>query len=310
MKPVIYWLQICSLLRWERFMNMISTLLVLFAAGSCFAQSLPVNWEDLTADDFVKALGQSRQTCTLPFGIIEKHGPSGTLGTDLINVRHTAELAAKEEYTILFPAYYFGQIFEARHQPGTLAYSSKLQLELLQETVAEMGRNGCKKIIIVNGHGGNTNLLRYFAQAQLDAPKDYVVYTVMGGGGAGGPQNPAAAPSKPGVDGHAGEGEIANLMASRPGIAHPERAGEESGKDLKRIDLPNNVYTGIWWYASFPNHYQGDAAGATEARGKATSEAAASHIAAAIRAIKSDEVSPRLQKEFFDAAQHPLDTKQ
>jgi creatinine amidohydrolase len=77
--------------------------------------------------------------------------------------------------------------------------------------------------------------------------------------------------------------------------------GEESGKDLKRLDLPSGVYTGIWWYASFPNHYQGDAAGATEARGKAASEAAASRIAAAIRAIKSDQTGLRLQKEFFKA---------
>jgi creatinine amidohydrolase len=285
------------------------TVLILLAGVCCFGQSLPIHWEDLTAEDFVKALAESRQTCTVPFGIIEKHGPAGTLGTDLINVRHTSELAAQQEYTILFPAYYFGQIFEARHQPGTLAYSTKLQLELLQETVAEMNRNGCKKIIIVNGHGGNNNLLQFFAQSQLDTPKDYLVYVVMGGG-APANGNPAAAPSKPGVDGHAGEGEVSNLMASRPGIAHPERASEESGKDLKRLDLPAGVYTGIWWYASFPNHYQGDAAGATEARGQAATEAAASRIAAAIRAIKSDQTGPRLQKEFFDAAQHPLDTKQ
>ena len=241
----------------------------------------------------------------MPFGIVEKHGPSGPLGTDLINVRYISEMAAKKEYTILFPAYYFGQIFEARHQPGTLAYSSKLQLELLQETVSEMARNGCKKVIIVNGHGGNNSLLPFFAQSQLDSPKDYVVYVVSGLGGAA-----AAPPSKPGVDGHAGEGEVSNVMASRPELAHPERASTESGKDMNRMDLPTGVYTGIWWYAKFPNHYQGDAAGATEARGKAASEASATAIATAIRAIKSDTMGPRLQKEFFDAAQHPVDTKQ
>jgi len=290
-------------------MKLMTHVLALVVGASCYAQTLPVHWEDLTAEDFVKALKQSGGTCALPFGIIEKHGPAGTLGTDLINVRYTSELAARQEYTIIFPAYYFGQIFEARHQPGTVAYSTKLQLELLQETVSEMARNGCKKVIIVNGHGGNNNLLQFFAQTQLDAPKDYMVYAVMGNG-APANTNAAAAPSKPGVDGHAGEGEVSNLMASRPGIAHPERAIEESGKDLKRLDLPTGVYTGIWWYASFPNHYQGDAAGATEARGKAATEAAASRIAAAIRAIKADETGPRLQKEFFDAAQHPVDTKQ
>ena len=131
---------------------------------NCFGQTLPVHWEDLTAEDFVKALAQSRGTCALPFGIIEKHGPAGTLGTDLINVRYTSELAAKQEYTIIFPAYYFGQIFEARHQPGTIAYSTKLQLEMLQETVSEMARNGCRKVIVINGHGGNNSLLQFFAQ--------------------------------------------------------------------------------------------------------------------------------------------------
>ena len=60
----------------------------------------------------------------------------------------------------MFPEYYVGQIFEARHHPGTVAYSSHLQLQMLQETVSEMARNGCKKIIIVNGHGGNNSCCR------------------------------------------------------------------------------------------------------------------------------------------------------
>jgi creatinine amidohydrolase len=274
------------------------------------AQTLSPKWEELTAEDFVKALHQAQDTCTLPFGIIEKHGPSGPMGTDLINVRYSVELAARKEYTIMFPAYYFGQIFEAKHQPGTIAYSTHLQLELLRETVSEMARNGCKKIVIVSGHGGNTNLVNFFAQTQLETPVDYVVYVISGGGG--GAQNiPAAArPSKPGVDGHAGEVEIANVMASRPELAHPERAVEESGKDLNRLDLPQGVTTPIWWYARFPNHYQGDAAGATAARGKAMMELRADYLAIAIRAIKADAITPRLQKEFFEKSTHPLDTKQ
>ena len=77
---------------------------------------------------------------------------------------------------MVFPEYYFGQIFEAKHEPGTVAYSRGLQLQLLQETTDEMARNGCKKVIIVNVHGGNNSLLPYFAQTQLEAPHDYVVY--------------------------------------------------------------------------------------------------------------------------------------
>ena len=72
----------------------------------------------------------------------------------------------------------------------------------------------------------------------------------------------AAAPSKPGVDGHAGEEEIAGIMANAPALAHPERAGSESGADQKRLVMPPGLSTGIYWYSSFPNHYAGDAAGA------------------------------------------------
>ena len=268
------------------------------------AQGLSAKWEELTAADFVRALEAAAGTCALPLGIIEKHGPSGPLGTDLINVRHVTGLAAAEEYTVIFPEYYVGQIFEAEHQPGTIAYSSRLQLDMLQETVSEMGRNGCRKIILVKGHGGNNSLLPYFAQTQLDSPRDYIVYAVMGGGEMDSMPE-AARPSRPGVDGHGGEGEISNVMASRPGLARPERAAAESGADQARLNLPDGVYTGIWWYAKFPNHYEGDAAGATVARGQATLRVAARRLAEAIRAIKRDEVGPRLQREFFERMAKP-----
>src|SRR5437899_11152400 len=125
----------------------------LVSAALASAQSLPVKWEELTAGDFVKALEKSQGTCVLPFGILEKHGPHLPLGTDLINVRYAAVHGAEQEYAVVYPEYYFGQIFEAKHEPGTVAYSARLQLDLLQETADEMARNGCRKIVIVNGHG-------------------------------------------------------------------------------------------------------------------------------------------------------------
>jgi creatinine amidohydrolase len=96
-------------------------LLCLLPATLGSAQQLSPKWEELTAEDFVKALQSSSGVCLLPFGIIEKHGPSGPLGTDLINVRGATLEAVKQQYAIVFPEYYFGQIAEARHQPGTVA---------------------------------------------------------------------------------------------------------------------------------------------------------------------------------------------
>jgi creatinine amidohydrolase len=278
-------------------------------AVACRGQQLSPNWAELTGPDFVRAMQQAKGVCLLPFGIIEKHGPTGPMGTDLLNVRYATFEAVRQEYAIVFPEYYVGQIFEAKHQPGTVAYSTHLQLEMLQETTAEMARNGCTKVVIVSGHGGNTNLIRFFAQTHLETPKDWMLYALMNEaqGRNAETMNP---PSRPGADGHAGEAEMSNVMAHRPDLVHPERAPQESGADLKRQDLPPGVYTGIWWYASFPNHYQGDAAGANAARGTAMMKARADGIANAIRAIKADEAGPRLQKEFFETSKHPLDTKQ
>lgn len=282
-------------------------LLMLAVAGSAWGQAgLSTKWEELTGPDFIKAIQQSQGVCLLPFGIIEKHGPHLPLGTDLINVRFAVEHATQQEYAVIFPAYYFGQIAEARQQPGTVSYSMHMQLALLQETTDEMARNGCKKIVIVNGHGGNEHLLPYFAQSQLQTPHDYVVYVYR--------WSPSSLPGRPPLhsktDMHAGESETAHTMASRPDLVHTDRANQESGADQARQHLPEGVYTGIWWYARFPNHYSGNGSLATKELGEFDMKAWEDGIAGVIRAVKADNVSLELQNQFYKDAEHPLDTKQ
>jgi creatinine amidohydrolase len=266
---------------------------------------LSPKWEELTAADFRQGIQQSKGTCLLPFGILEKHGPHLPLGTDLLNVRYASLQAAAQEYAVVFPEYYFGQIFEAKHEPGTVAYSLELQLRLLQETADEMARNGCKKLIVVNGHGGNEHLLPLFGQSQLNTPHDYVVYVLDGGRSKpGGPGKKSAA-----ADYHAGENETSNVLVSHPDLAHLDRASSESGGDQKRQSLPENLYTGIWWYARFPNHYSGDGSVATKELGEWNMKNWIDTIVAAIRAAKADDVSLRLQNEFYEKSKHPLDTR-
>ena len=267
---------------------------------------LSVKWEELTAEDFRAAIQQGKGTCLLPFGILEKHGPHLPLGTDLLNVRFAALHAAEQEFAVVFPEYYFGQIFEAKHEPGTVAYSMELQLKLLQETTDEMARNGCKKVVIVNGHGGNEHLLPYFAQAQMAGSKDYVVYVLDGARSRpGGPPKKSA-----GVDYHAGENETSNTLYTHPELTHIDRAGRESGADQKRQNLPDFLYTGIWWYARFPQHYSGDGSVATKPLGEWNVQGWISTIVEAIRAVKADDASLRIQNEFYEKSKHPLDTPQ
>jgi creatinine amidohydrolase len=266
---------------------------------------LPVQWEELSAAEFKDGIARAQGTCLLPFGIMEKHGPHLPLGNDLLNVRYVALNAAQQEYAIVFPAYYFGQIAEAKQQPGTVAYSRRLQLELLQETTDEMARNGCKKVIIVNGHGGNNSLLPYFAQTQLDTPHDYVVY--VAGIARSGPGEPKHK-SNPATDMHAGESETSMSMIARPDLVHLDRATQESGADQGRVHLPDGVYTGIWWYARFPNHYAGEGAVASRELGEFEAKTWINGIVAAIRGVKADSESLRLQNEFFERSKRPLET--
>ena len=275
-------------------------LALLLLATTAAAQELPARWDELTASDWPKALEKSNYTCVLPVGILEKHGPQVPIGSDLIQVREWAARATKQEYAVVFPDYFYGQIYEARHQPGAFALPSHLIWELLDETCAEIARNGFKKIVLVNVHGGNPNFLRFFVQSQLERRRDYAVYFFD-------PANDAALnaqvrqlhKSDPANDQHAGERETSVLLYLRPELVKQERAKDESGANLKRLAIPD-VYTGIWWYASYPNHYAGDGSVATRELGQVITEQRIGALARALRAIKADDKTLELQKEFFD----------
>ena len=283
---------------------------VMVFAVTVIAQEIPFRYEELTAPDFVKAVEKSAKTCIIPIGVMEKHGPHLPLGTDLYLSREYVLRAVEKEYAVVFPWYYFSQINEARHQPGTIAYSTELIWKMLQETLDELRRNGFEKIIIVNGHGGNNAFLNYFGMAQLSEPRNYALYWFR-------PEdNPEVTkkvteltqPDK--FDAHAGNSETSEMMAAQPAVSHPERAGQQSGADQERMKELQYVYTGIWWYASYPNHYGGDGSKSSAQAGELLINETVSQLVKMIKQVKADKTVPELQKQFFNEAENPLKTKQ
>ena len=111
-------------------------------------------------------------------------------------------------------------------------------------------------------------------------------------------------------DMHAGETETSSTLVSRPDLVHLDRANEESGADQGREKLPGDLYTGIWWYARFPNHYSGDGSVASKELGEFDMKTMTSDLVTAIKAVKADSEGLKLQKQFYEEATHPLDTKQ
>jgi creatinine amidohydrolase len=264
------------------------------------AQELHSRWDELTASEWSKALQKSDSTCILPIGILEKHGPHVPIGSDLIQVREWAARATKREYAVVFPDYFYGQINEARHQFGSFALAERVVWDLLEATCDEIARNGFKKVLIINGHGGNPQLIRYFIQTRLEKQRNYAVYFFEpSSDSAYTKQLDAIHKSDPAGDQHAGERETSSLLYLRPDLVKMDSASNESGANQHRLNIPN-VYTAIWWYADYPNHYAGEGSKATVALGKLVSEHFISQLVTALKDVKADTKTLALQKEFFD----------
>lgn len=285
-------------------------LLFVLASIGILAQELPVQLEELTAPDFIKAVEKSSKTCILPIGVMEKHGAQLPLGTDAFMSREYSLRAAKQDYAVVFPMYYFSQINEARHQPGTISYSPELIWKVLQETLDELHRNGFDKIIIVNGHGGNNAFLNFFGMAQLSEPRDYSLYWFRPEDNSEVEKKAVELSQYDKDDQHAGNSESSMMESAQPELTHIDRAGQQSGTDLDRLKHLKYVYTGIWWYASFPNHYGGDATKATAEAGELLINETVRQLVEMIQLVKADTKVKELQDQFYKDAENPLKTKQ
>ena len=289
-------------------MRTLSILLFFFLSSSVYSQNLPACWEELTASDFTLAVKKSEGVCVIPIGVMEKHGQQLPLGTDVYTAREICRRAAAKEYCIIFPYYFVGQIIEAKHQPGTVAYSPEMLSKFLEETCNEISRNGIKKIILVNTHGGNNAFLQYFCQIQLESPRDYAVYAIT----------PSVNQEtlkkinelrKSTTGGHADEVETSAMMVVRPDLVKINRATSESGSNLNQLQQLPYVHTGIKWYSQYPNHYAGDAKDAKPEIGEISLEGRSQQVIEIIKAVKADQSTIRLQNEFFQESEAPLSTK-
>lgn len=269
--------------------------------------NLPFKMEELSSPQFKKAVELAGGVCIIPLGIIEKHGPHLPLGTDLFEAREASFNAAGKEYAIVFPPYYCGQIFEAMHQPGTISYSSELMWKMLEETCSELSRNGLKKIIFANGHGGSTSFLQYFCQSQLAGRRDYI--TVLFQKEADPVYDPQIkALKKASLDGHAGEDETSMMYFIRPDLVNIDLIKDESGLDQGRLKQLQYGYTGIWWYARYPNHYCSDVAEPDRKLGELLIDKWGSQLARLVKYLKENNTIEQLQDEFFNRSEDPLGT--
>ena len=262
-------------------------------------------WDELTARDFPKAVEQVGGVCVVPIGCLEKHGDHLPLGSDVVIADALTKRAAEKESALLFPALHSGQIHEAKHHPGAVALTAETLIRMLDETVGEIARNGLTKIILYCGHGGNDDILAHYCRTMLERPREFVLYLIRLEDYWSPVTNSDEWRRKmqSEFDLHGGEVETSLMLALRPDLVKMQNLSEP-GRPMGRQAHLGGVRTAVRWYANFPGHYAGDAAGATAEKGRFLIERMTDRIAAMIKAVKEDQVTGQLQKEFFSRLQH------
>ena len=260
-----------------------------------------MNWEKMTSVEFQQAVKET-PVCIIAFGVLERHGNHLPLGTDYLNGHKLITAASEIEKAVVFPPFYFGQIYEAKCFPGTLTIKPSLLFDLIQNVLDDIGRNGFKKIIMVNAHGGNDAFLKYLAQCQLAEEKPYQLYLYQPFS-----QERAALYHEvleTTLHGHACECETSISLYNHQELVKMETIDKETYQPQRKLAHIPNLFTGLSWYSNYPEHYVGNANVASYEKGEKLFNFDVQQLAKFISAVKKDEVLGILSKEFFSKVNH------
>ena len=118
--------------------------------------------EQLTGPAAAVALGDDA-TVLVPIGAIEQHGPHLPLSVDWIIADAVAQAVvdrAGEELPVwLLPTMPFSKSNEHAWSKGTIWLSQQTMMHVLDDIARCVAESGAKRIVFLNGHGGNSTLL-------------------------------------------------------------------------------------------------------------------------------------------------------
>lgn len=176
------------------------------------------HWADLTAPEFA-ALDLAQAVAILPIGAIEQHGPHLSMGVDrdltLAALNRALPLIDPALTVLALPVQAIGKSTEHLAFPGTLTLSADTLLRVLQDVAGSVARTGIRRLMFLNGHGGNRALLE-LACRDLRAEFGLITAHVAWDDLAGAEAIVGADEAANGL--HAGDVETSAMLA-----AHPDR---------------------------------------------------------------------------------------
>ena len=104
-----------------------------------------------TADEIIKS---GTDTCILPIGSVEQHGPHLPIGTDYILAESFAQAIGKELDCLVLPVQAYSTCYEHRGKMGSFWMKPETMYRVIEDLVTGMRQQGFKRIIILLSHGG------------------------------------------------------------------------------------------------------------------------------------------------------------
>ncbi len=237
--------------------------------------------EEMTRDEARQAFDEEAMV-VLPTGSTEQHGPHLPLFVDSFTVTHVArtaaERAAAEVPVVVAPTMHYGVSHHHMAFAGTMSLTSSIYVEAVKELVRCLYRHGARRVVLLNGHGGNEHPNGTVAQALvneegLDLALGHASYWTIASKAL---VEAGANDVAPRFPGHAGGFETALMLALRPDLVQLDK------RRTPAADLINAVHATEHGVYPRSGGTSDDASGASEAAGRrlldATIEATATYL--------------------------------
>lgn len=156
----------------------------------------------------------------LPVGSLEQHGTHLPLDTDAFDAQYLAQkvaMACSNPKPLVFPLIPYGVSYQHDDFPGTISINNETLSKLVYDIGINAARNGITKLVIINGHGGNTAALQFAAQT---INRDAHIFTCVDTGETS--DTDLAKLTETPNDVHAGEIETSTALATRPHLVETD----------------------------------------------------------------------------------------
>lgn len=242
-------------------------------------------WADLKAPDFHDLPEDT--VAILPFGATEQHGAHLPVSVDATLVDEVLVRSQmhwpEETHALILPTLSVTKSNEHLNHPGTLTLSARTLMAMIDEIGASVARAGVKRLVMLNGHGGNTAVLEVacrelrLSHGMITAHASWFGFAETGD---------LISPSDGAHDLHAGDIETSAMLAARAALVDMSKTADQPPKsrdwheNLRWTGLSGQAARPAWHIDDLtPNGVCGDATAATKDKGEAFLNSAALNFA-------------------------------